>query len=464
MRKRLDQEKQPLLGPEVLEQTPKLPIYIHNLLTDNLCAEEQEVWKWLRRGAVFFTFGLGAFAGVPWLNSGRLVAEAFDFLPLAYFCYAGLIISYGMSAAWALKKTTDTLLKPKPLYIQELQPKSSRIASFSKNISCHLLGVSTVIPAIYLTISYNDTLVEKIIHSIIAGATSYAFSTLGYYTLLDYISGVIKKLPCREQEPSAQEKYARKIDNLIPYLERNISEINNQLPTTSQHASNIHFHQLVEAIDGNKPDYLSPSTCNALEYILKILFFLSIPTAMAIFRVMTTNAAIRTVVNNDGLGITGTIVVNLPLYALVLFAMNKLCNLLSSKVAMVITRKNTPSTHMGIHYPKTQILAFVLSFVLAGFSALTNGYVAYDQMSKNIFSPAAWVFAVSAFINATIFQSIGSADVANDIVLFRDSYKSDNHNRLRGLLSHLPELSSIVRKVSADDFDQYQTFAMSPGI
>lgn len=400
----------------------------------------------------FIAFCLGAAAGVPWLHSADLVEQALAIPGIAIPIKVGVVLSFGATAAWTFLKILESFEK-KPEQWQAVQSQAKRRNSLFKHLFCHITGLVVTIPTVYLGAVYNDVFA----YALFAGFLAYILSTFGLYHLVANTSGLYRSTLGRAATVQSQAKslLLKDIARAVNFLTaKNTIGFISQNAVQDTQSTNQNFWLALQAVKMQSAQVLLN---NKAKISTRLLLMLSFPLINAFYRGVVTHEAIVAAgkfASAAILPIIGAVIVVMPLLGIDLFSMKSLADKVTLKLQQCIQGVKSSATFLWSYHPVLAKILIPLCLVLSALSAVTNGFLAYDQMAKSSFANLAWLFASTIFLLTATFQSIAFTNVVTDIIKRADQSFSRYADQIT-LLFNLEQLQQFISAADKPKVESY---------
>lgn len=411
-----------------------LSSYLSNYVLDDRSYEETTVHVVYRRIVTCLTILIGSVAGVPWVNSGDIVANRLACPPLYYVIGIGVVLSYGATSIWAFSEVVDKLLKPKSEEERNLLSSLSK-KEFLKHIMVHLLGVLGAIPTFYLSYEYNS--IKQ--YAILAGTIAYIFNVFGLYKLQDIFISLLKSYKSKVLQESHNITLSQAIEKIL------IPGITFEDANKLKFFSIKEFYEFLENKIAEEKNITFPKKQHC-KYFFTAFMMLTFPTLDAIFISISISKAIASINQSVSLIVAGTFLTVLPLYGLDLFAVKESAYALYEGLHSNNLSKLTYGT----------MLIFSTVLCLSAFSALTNAYVAYDQIDASPLTEARFIFGGCTFLLTTALQTICFFKVIMGANQEIQAFFKPNLRLLEQKRNHLRDFSQLLLQYSRGFYEQHE--------
>jgi len=397
------------------------------LFSDDGNKLERKINKILNFILILFIIFIGGLAGLPWVKAGLDFGKSLHCYIIGSLTALAVVVSYGATTMWIFFQLKNSIIIHK-LYTIKLYNKRNQ--KLSPHFICHFFGVIATIPTLYISYILN----HKIFYCIIAAITSYVFSTFGIYQILNL---VIKPLFDTKAffNLSLDRKLKYQFANFVEYFPfNNIKE--KQL--TLENFYNLFF--LSEFFLKCKSEVQSKSIRNKKYF--KRLFILYFPINDLIFQSIIVFNALNYVYIPPMLCYIFTIIIVISLFGLNLFAINRMTEILYQIFISFLKKE--------FFFLNWKNFFILLALILSSFSALTNAYIAYVEVSESSFSFLSLVVAFSIWVPQMILQTIGLYSIVK--IIYRvlvQNFGSEKNNKMN------QKLSNIIRELPDDLFNDY---------
>lgn len=408
--------------------------YLSKYVLDDNSYEENTCHVAFRRLVTCLAISLGSVAGVPWVHSGAIVASRLNCPSLYYFIGIGVVVSYGATSIWAFSEVTDKLLKPKSEEEKNVLSSLSK-EKYLKYIMTHVLGGLGTIPTFYLSYEYNS--IKQ--YALLAGTVAYVFNVFGLYKLQDIFVGLLKENASKDMQESDSTSLSQAIENIL------IPKITVEDANRLKFFSIKQFYELLESKIEEEKGIVLPKNQHSKHFFTAGMM-LTFPTLNAIFISISMSKAIASVDQSLPLIITGTFLTVLPLYGLDLFSVKESVETIYAGLQNNNTSKLTNGTK----------LLFFTVLCLSAFSALTNAYVAYDQIDASPLADARFVFGGCTLLLTTALQTIGFFTVVTDASQEGQAYFKPDLRLLEQKRKYLKDFTKLLLQCPPSFYEQHE--------
>ncbi len=400
----------------------------------------RKAFRWLLR---FLAVVVGVVAGFPWIHTGTLAGSSSFILQLLII--AGVVIAYGLTTTWAFLQIVDKL-KPEPVELNLMKAEKKSNSNIARHIFSHGFGLISTIPTLYIASIFNT----GIYYVPVAGFVAYAFSTLGFYTLIEIVGEQANKVRYRHRRHSStsqiREHLANNLSNKLVLQLRSGQFKAGIFNQGDIHSASDDTRQLLHLL---KPEPLSEENVetipsNKLTLALLIVAATLIALLNGVVNGLITFQAIGSLVDSSVLGIISSIVVAVPLLALDYLAIKSVLSSIKDTLNNAIAGKKS-SSYTHNHRPGLYYVIPSAGFVLSVFSAMTDSYVTKNATEKSVLHAASLLFVINMQWSKTFLETIGVTTVMNDFIEWIDRKRNADIELESNIIDRVNDLSNVIR-------------------
>lgn len=444
-----------------MESSDEISQYIHKYVMGSATVPESTTRKYLRNIFQLGAVALGAVAGTPYIAVGYQAAESMlsSASPLGDLIAIGVVVSFGVTTLWTFFEVSSSL-EPQPNEVYTIQTTQNRAHTYLEHALCHGFGIFGMIPAAYIGAKYNNGMLPVFIASVV----QYGYTTLGSYMLKDAM--VLPMIDYFRRQPAPTRNAKAGIITaisgyLLPHylartsraeMQKDLQLVNNSHSIFQ--ANRIYLDTIHEALQ--TPQLKNNNNCPpAYRKLYAWPIYLLYPQLNLIYTTAVVYNALLSINHSNLFAITFTPILALPFYGLDVFTAKSVVGLIDARVGRKCEMKRTVS-YVKSNHPTLYYLIPIAAIVLAMLSAVTDAFVAFNEVGSSHFSRFSLIFAISVWIAKTILQSIGFTGVSYQLVKKVDAITDPIVDKYFTRINHTEKLAGILAKSRDDIFETFR--------